>query len=200
MTKEKEDQETREEEQAVEREPIPVQVTDLELENLRREASEFKNKYFRLLAEQENTRKRLMKERDDLSRHSARNVIADFLAPIDQMENALRHAKNMSEEIKHWAVGFEMILGQFKDILDSNGVKPMDCVGQQFDPHLHHVTETIESNEHPPGTIVEETLKGYVCGEQTLRPAHVIVVRDHKENNLKESCPEEDQDETNVKE
>ncbi len=194
MTKEKE------KEPAEEREPMTVTVTDLELENLRREASEFKNKYLRLLAEQENTRKRLMKERDELSRHSAKNVIAEFLAPIDQMENALKHAKNMSEEIKHWAVGFDMILGQFKNILDSNGVKPMDCVGKLFDPHFHHVTETIDSDEHPPGTIVEETLKGYMCGDQTLRPAHVIVVRDKKENNLKESRPDEDQDETNIEE
>ncbi len=194
MTKEKK------EESAEEREPMTVTVTDLELENLRREASEFKNKYLRLLAEQENTRKRLMKERDELSRHSAKNVIAEFLAPIDQMENALKHAKNMSEEIKHWAVGFNMILGQFKNILDSNGVRPMDCVGKPFDPHFHHVTETIDSDEHPPGTIVEETLKGYMCGDQTLRPAHVIVAQDKKVNNLKESRPDEDQDETNIEE
>lgn len=176
-----------EEKKEEEREPVPVTITDLELEHLRKDAAEYKNKYLRLLAEQENVRKRLMKERDELSRHSAKNVIADFLTPIDQMENALKHAKNMSDEVKHWALGFDMILNHFKDVLDSNDVKPMECVGKPFDPHFHHVTETVESDEHPPGTIVEETLKGYLFEGKTLRPAHVIVVKEKNENNLKET-------------
>jgi len=78
----------------VEREPVTVSITDVELEAIRLEADEFKQKYFRQLAELENTRKRLMRERDDKSRHAVRNVIAEFLGPIDQMETALKFARD----------------------------------------------------------------------------------------------------------
>ncbi|MCB1149243.1 MAG: nucleotide exchange factor GrpE [Chlamydiia bacterium] len=168
-------------EEQVEREPIPVQITDLELESLRREALEFKDKYLRLLAEQENTRKRLMKERDDFSRHSARQILAEFLTPVDQMEAALKFAAEMSEEVKHWALGFEMILGQFKDVLTQHGVREMECLGKTYDPHFHHVTETVATSEHPPGTIINVTLKGYMMGDKTLRPANVTVAKELEE-------------------
>jgi len=176
----------------LDREPVTVSITDIELETLRREAEEYKQKYTRQLAELENTRKRLMKERDDSSRHAVRHVIAEFLGPIDQMENALKFASGMSDEVKHWAIGFEMILNHFKDVLADNGVKPMDAEGQHYDPHMHHVTETTESDEFPPGTIVKVTQKGYVCGDRVIRPAHVVVA---KAANLEESRPEEDDEE-----
>lgn len=179
-------------EETLERDPVTVNITDIELENLRREAADYKSKYFRQLAELENTRKRLMKERDDLSRHASRNVIAEFLTPIDQMENALKFAKDMSDEVKHWALGFEMILNHFKEVLTTYGVKPMETEGKHFDPHLHHVTETVETDEYPPGTIVKETLKGYTCGDQVIRPAHVTIA---KEKKLEESRLGEEENE-----
>jgi len=179
-------------EEELNREPVTVSITDIELEMLRREAEEYKEKYTRQLAELENTRKRLMKERDDSSRHAVRHMIAEFLAPIDQMETALKFASDMSDEVKHWAVGFEMILNHFKDVLADNGVKPMDAEGQHYDPHLHHVTETVENDDIPPGTIVKVTQRGYMCGDRVIRPAQVIVA---KEKNLEESRPEEDDEE-----
>ena len=180
-------------EEELEREPVTVSITDVELESLRREADDFKQKYFRQLAELENTRKRLMKERDDTSRHAVRHVIAEFLGPIDQMETALKFASDMSDDVKHWALGFEMILNHFKDVLTNYGVKPMDTEGQPYDPHLHHVTETVETDEVPPGTIIKETQKGYVCGDQVIRPANVTIA---KEKNLEESRPETDEEDS----
>jgi len=181
----------KEEDSEIERDPVTVSVTDVELESLRREADEYKEKYFRQLAELENTRKRLMKERDELNRHAVRNVIAEFLTPIDQMENALKFASDMSDEVKHWAVGFEMILNHFKDALNSYGVAPMDTEGKAFDPHLHHVTETVETDDYPPGTIIKVTQKGYLCGDQVIRPANVTIA---KAKNLQESRPEKDEE------
>lgn len=159
------------------KEPKIVNVTDLELDQLKNEAAEYKEKYIRLLAESENARKRLQKERQEMIQYALQNTIADFLAPIDHMENALKHAKQMSEEVKHWAIGFEMILNQFKDVLSNNGVTPFNSQGLPFDPHNHEAVEMIETDEYPPGTVVTETVKGYTMGGRTIRPARVTVAK-----------------------
>lgn len=91
------------------------------------------------------------------------------------MENALNYTGQASEEVQNWAKGFQMILAQFKDVLASNNVKSFESVGKPFDPHIHDAVEMKESAEHPPGTVLEETMKGYLIGDKTLRPARVVV-------------------------
>lgn len=157
--------------------PLPkvVSIDEKELEALRRDAAEHKDKYLRNLAESENQRKRLQKERQDLTQYAIQNVIADFLHPIDHMENALKYKDQMSPEVKGWAMGFEMILNQFKDVLSDQGVTPIISVGTPFDPHLHEAIEVVETDEYPPGTVVEEIIKGYKMGDKVVRPARVKV-------------------------
>lgn len=155
--------------------PKQVLVTDEELKRLQHEVMDYKDKYLRLLADQENARKRLQKERQDVSRYAIESIIVDFLRPIDNLENALNFAQAMSEEVRNWAVGFQMILTQFKDILSSNGVKLIEAKGKTFDPHLHEAVEMIETDEYIPGIVIEECMRGYQMGNQTIRPARVKV-------------------------
>ena len=61
---------------------------------------------------------------------ATQNLIAEFLHPIDHLENALKFTNGMSDEIKHWALGFQMILDQFKDVLANNGVTPIEVQRQ----------------------------------------------------------------------
>ena len=184
--------EKKEEETQEEREPVSVTITDVELETLKKEASEFKNKYLHLLADAENARKRLQKERQELIQYALENLIIDFLHPIDHMENALKFIDQASDEVKHWAVGFKMILNQFKDVLMSNGVTPIEAGGAKFDPHVHEAVEMVVTEEHPPGVVVEETIRGYRMGDKTIRPARVKVSKEPSEesekvNDVKES-------------
>lgn len=167
------------EEQPFESAPTPKQVTitDVELRNLQKEMLEYKDKYLRLLADVDNTRKRMQKERQDLTKYAVESMIVDFLQPLDNLENALKFAQDMSEEVKNWAFGFQMILSQFKDILTENGVAPIESLGAQFDPHLHEAVETVETAEKPPGIIVEEYVRGYKMGDRTIRPARVKVTK-----------------------
>lgn len=153
-------------------------ATEEKVEELPPQTDEYKDKYFRLLAESENARKRLMKEKHELTQHAIAGVILDFLDPIDQMENALKHADNMSEEVKHWAIGFKMILSQFKDTLANNGVFHFESEGKMFDPHYHEAIEVIHTDNHAAGTIVEETRRGYKMGDRTIRPARVKVAKE----------------------
>ncbi len=170
-----------------------------ETNKLEEELKEYKDKYLRLLADMENARKRLQKEKQEMIRFATENVIADILGPLDNLENALGFAQKMSEEVRKWASGFQMIVSQFKDVLQGHGVVPFDSEGMQFDPHKHEAVETEETENHPEGTVVQEFVKGYKSADRTIRPARVKVAKtkgrqtdsepsDHEKkiNNIKE--------------
>jgi len=169
--------ETEEEQKEEERVPEEITILDTDLEKLASDAKTFKDKYLRLLAETENTRKRLHKEKQDMMKFAVRDLILEFLLPIDHMENALAHSEKMSDEVKHWVVGFKMILSQFKDVLANYNVHPFEAEGTMFDPHLHDAVEMVETDEAPDGTIIEELVRGYKMGDTTIRPARVRVAK-----------------------
>lgn len=139
------------------------------------EVVDYKDKYLRLLADVENTRRRLQKEKQDMMRYAIDTVLSDILTPVDQLENALKFAAQMSDEVKNWAFGFQMILNQFKEILSSSGVTEFASVGEHFDPAKHEAVETEETDEVPGGTILQEFVKGYRSGDRILRAARVKV-------------------------
>ena len=139
------------------------------------EASEFKDKYLRALAEIENSRKRLTKEKYESQALVVQEVISSFLDPLDQMESALLHAEKAQGDVQMWAKGFEMLLQQFHRILESYNVISFSSLGSLFDPHRHEALETEERSDVPAGTILKEYKKGYKIGEKTLRPAKVCV-------------------------
>ncbi|MBA3722284.1 MAG: nucleotide exchange factor GrpE [Parachlamydiaceae bacterium] len=163
--------------------PKQVTITDEELRNLQKELSEYKDKYLRALAESDNARKRMQKERQELVKYAVEGVISDFLHPLDNLENALKFAQDMSDEVKNWAFGFQMILTQFKDILTENGVTSIDSLGTIFDPHLHEAVEVVETSNKPAGTIIEEFVRGYKVGDRTIRPARVKVAKELPKDN-----------------
>ncbi len=139
------------------------------------ELKEYKEKYLRLLAEIDNTRKRMQKEKQEMTRFAVDNVIAEILGPIDSLENALQFTKALSDEMRNWAQGFLMILGQFKDVLANHGVTAFHSEGMPFNPQMHHAIETEVTTEKPEGTILKEYIKGYRSGDHTIRPASVKV-------------------------
>lgn len=141
---------------------------------------DYKDKYLRVLAEAENTRKRLQKDKLEAIQYAEASLLADILQPIDNMENALKFAKDAAPEIRNWALGFEMILGQLKEVLSSHGVSPIESVGKSFDPYLHEAVETVETAEEPAGTIMSEFTRGYRIGNKILRPARVKVAQEVK--------------------
>lgn len=157
-----------------EEEEIPsTSVVELLQNNLK----ECQDKYLRLLAESENARKRMQKERHELTQFALENLLCEFLIPIDSLEKALSFAKNSSPEVKNWALGFEMIVAQFKQVLSNHQVKEFSAVGKLFDANFHEAVEVLESNDHRPNTIVEEFTKGYQMGDRVIRVARVKVAK-----------------------
>ncbi|HSX11844.1 MAG TPA: nucleotide exchange factor GrpE [Chlamydiales bacterium] len=137
----------------------------------------WKDKYLRALAEQENMRKRIQREKQEMGKFGIENAISEFLPAIDNFENALRFAQSASGEIKNWAMGFEMILSQFKEILHNHGVVAYHSEGNTFDPQVHEAVEIVETTEHPDGLIMQEFTKGYKSGSRTIRAARVKVAK-----------------------
>ncbi|MCB1071943.1 MAG: nucleotide exchange factor GrpE [Chlamydiia bacterium] len=184
-SKEAVDEEPKETEEEIKEEPVIEEIDETEM--LKKQVKEEQEKYLRSLADMENTRKRMQKEKHDTTRFAVENVITEFLAPLDNFENALSFIHQASEETQNWAKGFEMILTQFKDILSSHKVTPFSSEGQTFDPHLHEVLELEETEKHEDGTIIQEFLKGYKCGDRILRPARVKVAKAPIKDEEKES-------------
>lgn len=148
-----------------------------EVEQLNERLKEAEDKYLRVLAESENARKRMQKERQEMTKYAIEGVVAEFLHPIDNLEKALQFAESMSPEVRNWAVGFEMLLGQFKQVLKNHGVEEYHSVGKPFDPHLHEAMEMVETTDYEPGVIVEEFVRGYKIGDRPIRVARVKVAK-----------------------
>ena len=155
------------------------------IKQLEEELQEISDRHLRMLADMENTRKRMKKESQEISRFALENLIEDILGPIDNLENALKFTSQMSDETRNWALGFQMILSQFKDVLANQGVAAFVSEGEPFDPYKHEAVETEETDLVPEGTILKEFLKGYRCADRIIRPAKVKVAKSLqiKENN-----------------
>lgn len=145
---------------------------------------DFKDKYQRALAEMENMRKRMAKEKQEMIRFGVENAIAEFLPVIDQLENALRFADAGSNEVKNWAMGFQMILSQFREVLHNHGITTYHSEGNLFDPTYHEAVEVENTDRVPEGVILQEFTKGYKSLTRVIRPARVKVAKLNPKENL----------------
>jgi molecular chaperone GrpE len=148
----------------------------IQLGQIAEEAEEYKDKYIRALAEMENQRKRLERERIDFQRYANEAFILSILPVMDNFERAIKAAEEVkgAEELTE---GIKMIFNQLKEVLEKKGVKPFESLGEKFDPKKHEAFLAIESEEHEPSTIVDEIEKGYLLGDKVIRPAKVAVSR-----------------------
>jgi molecular chaperone GrpE len=142
------------------------------------ELAELKDKYLRLLADAENSRKRIRQQSEESVRVQRENFLRDLLPIVDNLERAVEAARSGTQD-QPIVEGVEMVLRSLLDFLRSNGVTPVSAVGQQFDPKLHEAVDQVHSAMHPPNTVVSEFHRGYVIGDRTLRPARVAVANRH---------------------
>ncbi len=155
---------------------------------------DFKDKYLKVLAEMENLRKRFDTERSEVIKYRASSFIQSILPTVDMFEMAM-NSQNVSDEIKNWLVGFEMILNNFKTTLEGEGVKEIKVnKGDEFDGNLHHAIEEVDTDEVEPGKVFQVKMKGYTLHDKLLRPATVTVAKIQKEE-IKEETKEEEKGE-----
>lgn len=149
--------------------------TDDELEQLRRDRDEVYDRLLRKTAEFENYRKRVDKERRELSEWAAADVLTDILTILDDFERAL--SADAPPEAKPYRAGVELIHRQLGEMLRKRGVTPIETEGADFDPHLHQAVAYEETPGAREGEILGEMRKGYRLGDRLLRPALVRVAK-----------------------
>lgn len=153
------------------------------IESIETPQEDWKTKYLMAIAEMENMRKRMQKERYEMSKFGIEAAISEFLPAMDNFENALRFAESSIPEVKNWATGFEMILSQFKEVLSNHGIHAFQSVGTFFDPLHHEAVEIVETLESADGIVLQEFTKGYKSSTRTIRPARVKVAKPPQEKN-----------------
>jgi len=144
-----------------------------QLQKLQNEKQELMNTLVRRQADFENYRKRVEKERNQDRHRGVEHLIEMILPVLDAFDRALDTAGDgaQSEYLK----GFELIRRQLSDALSKQGLKRIEAVGKQFNPHFHHAIERVETHQHPDGIVIGEMQPGYVFHERVLRPAMVRV-------------------------
>lgn len=128
----------------------------------------------RQMAEFENFRKRTDKEKSQMYDMGAKNVIEKILPVIDNFERGLESVPEGSD--KAFVDGMQMIYKQLSGELEKLGVKPIEAVGQPFDPNFHNAVMQTESDEYESGTVAQELQKGYMYHDTLVRPSMVAVV------------------------
>lgn len=140
------------------------------------EINRLQDRYLRTLADSENMRKRLRQQAEEMCRLERENLLRLLLPVIDDLERAVQAASGGGNG-KSIIEGVEMVVRALFDFLRAQGVTPQQALGKPFDPQLHEAVEQLESEEHPPNTVVKEFHRGYHIGDRVLRPARVAVAR-----------------------
>lgn len=145
------------------------------LEEYERELKDLKDKYLRALADQDNLRKRMEKEKAELFNFGLTNFIKELLPVVDSLESALIEAQKSGNNSAGITEGIQLILTKFHATLKKHGVKEIEALNKPFDPTFHEAIGKEERNDVEPMTIVAEMEKGYTLKGRILRPAKVIV-------------------------
>ena len=144
-----------------------VEKLELEIKNL-------SDKLLRNAAELENFKKRMQQERIQDRKYASKNLIADILNPLDQM-NKVVNMPTDNELLKNFLIGFKMINDQFYNVLTQDGLKEIDALNKPFDPNYHYAIEKLSDKNQPNGINLEVIQKGYIYKDQLLRPAMVKI-------------------------
>jgi molecular chaperone GrpE len=149
-------------------------VTDEpELETLRNELGEMKDKFIRKVAEFENFKKRSLKERIELIQTAGKEVIIDMLEVLDDCERAEKQMNSLDDKAKE---GVMLVFNKLKTLLTAKGLKPMETINEEFNPDIHEaITEIPAPTEKQKGRVIDEIQKGYYLNDKIIRYAKVVV-------------------------
>lgn len=157
-----------------------------ETEQLRQELVESNERYLRTLADFDNTRKRLIREKEEFSRFASEAIVRELLPILDSLDQAIAGS---SESDPNLVSGLKLIRDQFLALMKRHGVERIATVGELFDPHLHEAVAQVEAeNGLADHHVVEELHVGYTMHGKVIRPAmvKVAIAKDETSNNNNE--------------
>lgn len=131
-------------------------------------------RYVRLMAEFQNYKKRVAKEKNDIHAYANEKIVIELLDVLDNFERALYEHR---DEAESYAKGMELIFSQFRSVLEKAGLQEIEAIGVEFDPKLHNAVMTEETDEYETGTVCKVMQKGYTLNEKVIRPSMVTVAK-----------------------
>ena len=137
---------------------------------------ELNDRLKRQMAEFENFRKRSEKEKSQMFDMGAKTIVEKILPVIDNFERGLAAVPDDKKD-DPFITGMDKVYKQMLAELDAAGVKPIECVGQEFDPDFHNAVMQVENDELESGTVAQELQKGYMYKDSVVRHSMVSVVQ-----------------------
>jgi molecular chaperone GrpE len=146
-----------------------------EIEKLKSDVAELKDKNIRLIAEFDNARRRYAKETEELRKTASRDIVQALLVAVDDMNRATKQMES-SNDINLIKEGISLVFNKFRTVLQQKGLKEMDAANQDFDADLHEaITEIPAPNEQMVGKIMDVVEPGYYLNDKLIRHAKVVV-------------------------
>ncbi len=145
-----------------------------EIERLKDDLRREHDQHLRALADFENYRRRVDRDRASEARSGRRDIIVSLLELLDDFERALQNAGGAPSALSE---GLEAMHRDMLGLLESQGVTPFESLGEKFNPALHEALGPVKTDEYKPGTVADEVRRGYRWGDELLRPARVLVAQ-----------------------
>lgn len=127
-------------------------------------------RYLRLMADFQNYKKRVEKEKQDLYSYANEDIMRELLNVMDNFERAMEHDAD-----EGFREGIEMIFKQLSDVLEKSGLAEISALGEEFDPNVHNAVMTEETEDYESGKVSGVMQKGYTLNGKVIRPAMVKV-------------------------
>lgn len=151
-------------------------ATETDPAELQKQRDDYYDRLLRKTAEFDNYRKRTERDRQALNEAAAASIIGELLPLVDDLERALK-ADAGSEGAEAYRRGVELILKQLGEILGKRGVREIEALGADFDPHYHQAVSYEPAEGRREGEVIEEFRRGYMLGDRLLRPSMVKVAK-----------------------
>lgn len=184
MTEDKKTEELNENETAEEIEAEPIfaegEATteegspELKIKELEAKIDEMDNRYLRLQADFDNSRRRSRMDLEAAQKYRAQSLATDLLDALDNFERAMQVEAD-NEQTKSLLQGMDMVYKGLVEALKKEGIEPIEAVGKEFDPHLHQAVMQVQDENFDSNVVVEEFQKGYMLKDRVIRPAMVKV-------------------------
>lgn len=154
--------------------PAAPATPEEEIARLQAELAAEADRRLRTLAETENLKKRLLKEKEDFQKYATESLVSELLPVLDHLDLALAHGKGLAA-CKDFVVGVDMTRKAFLDILSRHGVTEFGAVGEPFSPETHEALGMAANPELPGDAVAQVVQKGFTLRGRLLRPAKVMV-------------------------
>ena len=132
-------------------------------------------KYLRLMAEFQNYKKRVAKEKSDIHSYANEKIVTELLEVLDNFERAL--AADNSTDVEGYAQGMKLIFDQLLGVLTKSGLVEVKALGEEFDPNMHNAVMTADSEEYDSNKVCSVLQKGYTLNGKVIRPSMVTVAK-----------------------